>query len=115
MHDGRFYYSRFKPWTHGQRLYSIFNEKYFGHKLPAVLVGFYKMTNCYGVTFKIDKAKYVSHICLNPYFKNYEQQLIQTLLHEMIHVLHNNKYGHGKKFKKEIRRLLLAGAFDSTL
>jgi predicted metal-dependent hydrolase len=115
MGEGKFYFGRFKPWPKGQRLYDGYNKEYFNHRLPVVHVGFYEMKNCYGVTFRVDGAKFVSHICLNPLFKHYEQQLCQTLLHEMIHVLHNNKYGHGKKFKKEIRRLLLLGAFDDTL
>ena len=38
-----------------------------------------------------------------------------TLLHEMCHVKFNNRCGHGPKFKKEKRRLILAGAFDPYL
>ena len=110
-----FYHNRFKPWSKGQRLYDEYNEKYFGYKLPMVHVGFYKMPDCYGVTFKTHGAKFASHICLNPLFIPYEQQLCSTLLHEMIHVSQNNKYGHGKRFKKELRRLIVAGAFDHLL
>lgn len=41
-----------------------------------------------------------------------------TLLHEMVHIVvnDNNKcYGHGPKFKREIRRLMRAGAYDGLL
>jgi hypothetical protein len=42
-----------------------------------------------------------------------------TLLHEMAHMKVNTKFGramkHGKNFKKELRRLMAAGAFDDWL
>ena len=115
MDADKFYPSQFERWEKGEQLYEQYNEEYFNYRLPVVKVGFYKMKNCYGVIFKIHNARFVSHICLNPFFKDYETTLRQTLLHEMVHVLHNNKYGHGPKFKKEIKRLLLLGAFDTTL
>jgi hypothetical protein len=40
-----------------------------------------------------------------------------TLLHEMAHMKVDRKFdramGHGKNFKKEVRRLMAAGAFDN--
>lgn len=107
---------RFKPWAIGQHCYDWYNEEYFDHKLPVVHVGFYRLpANVYGLTAKKDGARYVSHILLNVQFKNWDDTLKQILLHEMIHVKHNNQYGHGKRFQKERRRLILAGAFDALL
>ena len=111
-----FYFGKFKPWKHGQVLYDGYNAFYFGNALPVVYVGFYRMSDdTYGYTFRFRGAKYTTHICLNPKFKGYQTLLAKILLHEMVHVKLNNKYGHGPRFKRELKRLILAGAFDDLL
>ena len=112
----RFYPKRFAPWPDGQGAYDHFNVKYFGGGLPIVYVGLYKMKNyTYGCTIRQHGMKYCSHILLNPYFEKWPDVTKQNILHEMIHVKFRNRHGHGPRFKKEMRRLLLAGAFDDTL
>ena len=114
--DFNFHPGRFKLWKDGCGLYDLYNEVYFGRQLPVVKIGFYKMRqDAYGWTIKLAGAKYVSHILLNPTFRLWPGTLEQILIHEMCHVKLNNVGGHGPKFQKEKRRLILAGAFDDTL
>lgn len=110
---------KFKHDHYLQDAYDFFNEMYFGYKLPMVFVGFYNEKKTrkrqYGSTLTVDKAKYPHYILLNPFFKDWNDICLQTLLHEMVHVSLDNKYEHGPKFKKEMRRLIVAGAFEDFL
>ena len=113
-----FHTKHFQPSKLGEEFYDIYNEMYFGHKLPVVRVGFYthrSEKDCYGFTLRVAGAKHSSYICLNPYFAEWGKTLRATLLHEMVHVKLHNRGGHGKKFKKEMKRLILRGAFDELL
>ena len=112
----RFRYNKFKHHEGVQCFYDDMNKKYFKHQLPLVFVGFYyDRDDSYGATLRLHGAKYCSHIMLNPKFKEWVKATKITLLHEMCHVKLHNKGGHGPKFKKELRRLILAGAFDDLL
>ena len=113
----KFYPKKFTRWELGQRLYDHYNEEYFGNKLPVVHVGFYKpgKSLTMGFTFRTQGARHASHITLNPIFKKFTCVLCATLLHEMIHVKDSCKGGHGPRFKRELRRLILAGAFNELL
>ena len=98
--------------------FAIYNKRYFHGSLPPAYVGFYprrKMGKSFAWTIRPDGFKYATHILLNPYFKTWPDVTKQNILHEMIHVKFRNRHAHGPRFKKEMRRLLLAGAFDDTL
>lgn len=110
-----------------QYLYDSLNCRYFRMKLPSVQAGYYFGPNekqNYGSTIRLLKASYPTYICLNPHFKDWPKTNEATLLHEMCHVkLHTlcaqtgKRPGasHGPQFKAELRRLILAGAFDELL
>lgn len=110
-----------------QYLYDSLNYKYFRLKLPTVQVGYYYGSHerkNYGSTIRLNKASYPNYICLNPLFRDWIKTNEATLLHEMCHVkLHTlcaqtgKRPGasHGPQFKAELRRLILAGAFDELL
>ena len=112
-----FNFKNFESSKMGEEFYDIFNELYFGNKLPTVRVGFFtkKDDTSYGFTLRVKGARFPSYICLNPYFTEWGKTLRATLLHEMVHVKLMNRGGHGPKFKKEMRRLILIGAFDDLL
>lgn len=114
---GDFNPKAFTPHGYAQDFYDWANQKYFKYQLPHVAVGFYKERNMdyYGCSFTPIKAKFVHTVVLNPYFKDWSKVNRITLLHEMVHVKLNGRHGHGPKFKKELRRLILAGAFDDLL
>ena len=116
MANAKFNLNKFEFSPPYQDIYDQYNEIYFGFKLPQVVVGFYKLGALeYGATFTITGAAFVSYICLNSELKKWEGVVRATLLHEMCHVKLNNRGGHGPKFKKELHRLLLKGAFDDCL
>lgn len=102
-----------------QNFYNYANEKFFGYKLPYVRVGWYDWKKpdklCYGVTLSVEGAAFCEYIGINPHFKEWTKVVNTIILHEMCHVKFNNRCGHGPKFKKEKRRLILAGAFDPYL
>lgn len=99
-------------------MYDHFNETYFKCRLPMVRIGFYpgkKMDKSYAWTLWIDGHKHATHILINDVFKEWDYIVQQNILHEMCHVALPQRVSHGPRFKKEKRRLILAGAFDSTL
>jgi hypothetical protein len=103
-----------------QLYYEWVNKTYFRCQLPTVLVGWYKEPSwnkdlIYAVTVTLDGAKFASHILLNPFFKKWTDIIKMNILHEAIHVKMDGRVRHGKKFQREKRRLILAGAFDNHL
>jgi hypothetical protein len=110
--------SDFKRFPDGEDFYDWANETYFGNRLPAMRIGFTKdVGKAYGYTLRPEGAKFPSVIGLNPKLKAWPDTLKITILHEMCHVklMPEGNNGHGKKFKKERRRLRDAGAFDPYL
>src|SRR5271156_6728748 len=108
--------NKFRPCRDAERWYDDCNKKYFGGKCPVVRIGFYDkkaMKNSYAWTVRKEGFKFPSHIVFNPYFYDWVDELKRSLLHEMCHVYLPQGVHHGPKFKKELRRLLLAGAFDN--
>lgn len=105
-----------------QSLYDEFNRDWFDGSLPYVRVGWSvarkDKKRYYGSTLQLHGHKFPYYIQINPVFKNWNDTVCLTLLHEMVHVkfgVRDNENGHGPKFKKEIRRLAQAGAFDKYL
>lgn len=104
-------------------LYKAYNEAYFDGQLnPDVRVRFRKtsrhhalgeysvfMDSLVGSDFKLEHE-----IILDPVLKNLRRFMGIVLLHEMCHVRHPRNQ-HGRKFQQEIRRLQLAGAYDTLL
>lgn len=116
----RFRLDKFRFDAHYQDLFDQYNKKYFKLRLPQVVVGFYEFNkkdrdNIYGATLSTIGAKYPSYIVLNPVFENWPPTLRMTLLHEMIHVKLLNTGAHGKRFLKELDRLVEARAFNNCL
>lgn len=113
----------FKPSKRLKNWYRKYNKVYFDNKLPDhVEIGLNELENAYGtLAFSIwteedDGLEHnVLQIHIDPRMHAGDEQLHATLLHEMIHVkLLPNKF-HGKKFKNELRLLMLKGAFDDLL
>ena len=113
------YLTRFKFDEDLQNFYNYANEEFFNYRLPYVRLGWYNFKKsdvlCYGVTFTAANAAFCEYIGIHPHFKEWTKTAHNIILHEMIHVKFNNRGGHGPKFKKELRRLLLKGAFDDCL
>ena len=110
----KFKYKNFIPCRAAERTYDYYNKKYFNGQLPTVHVGFYKGMEDYAWTIRLHGNKFATFICINQHFEMWSKVVDQNILHEMIHVkVFDN--GHGKKFQKEKRRLLFAGAFDDLL
>ena len=108
----------FKRSQWAEEWFTVYNKRYFHSALPPAYVGFYPqnmMKDSFAWTIRPDGFKYATHILLNPYFREWKDILKQNILHEMVHVKFRNRHAHGPKFKKEMRRLMLAGAFDNTL
>jgi predicted metal-dependent hydrolase len=101
--------------------YHKYNRLYFKDRLLPNIEVYYapmpsaKGTFRYGVT-GISKCNRAMYIALNNKLKMLGQDIsLITLLHEMVHSAFPQDCNHGKKFKKETRRLLLAGAYDDLL
>lgn len=116
-------------------VYSYLNHKYFKSKLPRLEIKFIHLKGFrLGRTYfeilcsckRCDKLriKYGPHIKNNhlPRFIEIDKRLSRgkgspelsyaVLLHEMAHVSVGGKHQHGPKFRKEMKRLLRAGAGD---
>lgn len=102
-----------------KRLYREYNRRYFAGKLPNIWIIFGQArewrasklgkTTC-AATFYEDGIPIGIAI---RYYKHKGVQYVKTdLLHEMIHVS-KPRANHGPAFKKELRRLMDAGAFDN--
>ena len=110
--------------TYLKRLYNSYNKQFFGGKLPDILVGYattkqfqrhrVKKGTCAFTSFDDDTHTKPTAIVIH-YFPGKSTLYIKAdLLHEMIHVS-KSRAEHGNVFKKERRRILLAGAFDNIL
>ena len=95
------------PFTRG--LYYLFNRKFFNNSLPAEPV--IKFTNskklagsCYYYKHKIHLSNIVIPLADSPYLF-----FLETLLHEMVHLLeychYGQKPGHGKIFQAHARNI----------
>jgi hypothetical protein len=96
-----------------QGAYREYNKKYFKGKLPKVIIKYKKLNdNVAGRTFfGYGEDWPAQEIHLSKRLSYYEKCTVQTLLHEMIHISIGGKYKHGSRFKKELKRLIKAGAF----
>lgn len=101
-----------------KKLYREYNRKFFGNTLPKIWLIFGQArewkkarlgkTTCAATFFEGGKPIGIAI----RYYKHKGSQYCKTdLLHEMCHVA-RPRAGHGPAFKEEIRRLMLAGAFD---
>lgn len=92
-----------------KELYKEFNERYFNNKLDnnVIVEWSNKMTriagNCRTRKFK-DGTKEVRVALSIPYHKRFTNEIVDTLVHEMVHVRHPND-GHGAKFLSECKRI----------
>jgi hypothetical protein len=95
-------------------LYQELNQKYFDGKCPAIEIFFQRMASkTMGHTRTLNGKKAVL-IAINSRYKGHERIVEETLLHEMVHAAHPT-WDHGANFRRETRRLILAGALDDIL
>lgn len=105
-----------------QDAFKKYNRKYFGGKLSKdTQVKFQKIaqlgrTNTYRVVFRGGKdadEPPVAYIHISEWCRKSRAVSLCTLLHEMCHVATlDEKALHGKRFYKELRRVMRAGGFD---
>lgn len=96
-------------------MYQILNRRYFDDELPTIIVGWSRQLRgrVYGLTAtRKPRGQSTPIIMINSTLRKFHDFACLVLLHEMIHVKFIEKNGHGKYFKKERRRLAIAGAFD---
>lgn len=103
-----------------EHIYDQFNGKYFNGSLPKIKVGYSRhIHHNYGMTLVSSLGKPLI-ILINREHRSWINLSCATLLHEMIHVKLTSKFGlkglgHGRRFKREKRRLLRIGAFTEYL
>lgn len=97
-------------------LYHEYNQKYFKGQLKNLEVYFErtkKRRYGYASITEHDGAQYIA---INGRLKNWAEVAMMALLHECIHVrFPYEKEDHGEAFKKEKRRLIVAGALDDLI
>jgi len=104
-------------------MYHEFNEKYFGGRCPNIEVYTEDLSKTkvdrekerYGYTAISCKTNRVKFIALNSRIAKWKDASLITLLHEMVHARYPRSEDHGPLFKKERRRLIVAGAFDELI
>jgi SprT-like family len=108
----------FKPSSRLQTIYRTYNRKYFDGELPDIQVGFNELDGLYATlavsvwTSEEDGLEHTMlQIHVDPAKHFGAEQLRATVLHEMAHVKCLPDRHHGKKFKEEMTRLFLRGAF----
>lgn len=90
-------------------LYIELNERYFDNQLPTDIKVEWsnRMTASAGLCYhkRTPKGNEPIRVALSvPYHKRFINEIVDTLAHEMVHVLHPND-GHGSKFKAECNRI----------
>lgn len=92
-------------------MYNKFNRKIFNNKLPKDVCVYWtkRMTSCAGIcSYKRNRftGEYVEFsIGLStPYHEKFPNEIEDTLVHEMIHILYPNQ-SHGYAFKSEMGRI----------
>ena len=100
-----------------RRLFTTYNRKYFGNKLPKYKVVFSNYLVRVNLFGDCDVKKHRIRIASDINRKRWNVITKETLLHEMCHAKckHNASQGedewHGPKFEKEMLRLAKKGAF----
>jgi len=97
-----------------KKYYNDFNTKYFDGELPDIPMGFVNSRTAGGwVSASLNtrtRVITIKKLVISKYFKRDEENFIQIMLHEMIHVWmhHNNKMErdhHGLMFKEKKREI----------
>lgn len=91
--------------------YGRYNNLYFGGKLQKIRFGFNSRNTELGSVLHSNPPI----LFINNKLRWSRTLSKTTLLHEMIHVKLGHGPGHNKEFRKELRRLILKGAFDNLL
>ncbi len=96
-----------------KRAYRKYNYKYFDGQLPnppEVKILWAEMGN------QLMGYQLEDEIVLSRKYHRHDSLWRATLLHEMCHISTiDEKNEHGPKFRKELRRIIIAGAFDDLL
>lgn len=104
-----------------KRYFNHYNRKHFNSELPTdtVLVWEPTTNDRTAETEKLPDGKFKIRLC--PSISGLPKHAKVDLLHEMAHVKRglngstNAFQSHGKAYKAELRRLMLAGAYDELL
>jgi len=106
-----------------KRLYRYYNRKFFGNKLPNIIVGFsspadlvkkgHGKKTCAVTLFDDNDAP--EAILIKRYPHKHWSYIKLDLLHELCHVALPASVNHGPRFKSEMKRLERAGAFRKLL
>ena len=101
------------PLTNGelQDIFKFYNRTYWDGRLPTVLVVWTGLENRYGETDMLPDGRYVIRLDAT---KNREGNVARTtILHEMCHVrTWGEDAQHGPRWRAELHRIMLEGAFD---
>ena len=107
-----------------KKLYNQYNKKYFGGKLPDIVVGWatteqfvehrIAKRTCAFTSLDQEKPTRPTAIVIHRSENKSMLHVKTDLLHEMVHVAHM-RADHGPVFKAEIRRLVNEGAYDGIL
>lgn len=93
--------------------YKRYNKKYFGGKLPDINIRFGETHRKFVIAETIFLGGHPSSIVIYRKFKRWDKIVLQSLLHEMVHVSLPVKIVHGPKFEAEMQRLAKLGAFKN--
>ena len=103
---------------HANTVFDIANRKYFGNRLPKIHVRWtFDLPEDHAGIYMYPGKGQPGVILLNADFKTIEVLWIATLLHEMVHLeLRDRRIkDHGYIFRRRMRELVMAGAFDDLL
>ena len=102
-----------------QRWYAVYNHRYFRNRLPDIPVIFKRGPIKYaGRTYgcMVDGKEVMAGIVIGEHLRRLDCFALLSLLHECVHVkVGRTRPVHGKSFKRERRRIILAGALDDLL
>jgi hypothetical protein len=105
-----------------KRLYRQYNKKYFGNKLPKILVAFatpkeFLKGGLGKKTLAVTLFKHEAPVAIyiRRELDKHWSYIKLDLLHEMAHVALPASVNHGPRFKAEMLRLEKAGAFRKLL
>lgn len=92
--------------------YGRYNRLYFGGKLPRCRIGLMTSLEDCAEVYANQSPPVMN---LNRRILWSARQVQVALLHEMTHLKIRDELGHGRRFVRELHRLMRAGAYDGLL
>jgi hypothetical protein len=93
-------------------MYLDFNRRYFGNRLPKDMPVYFDDIDCLGHTAVAKQTFRPEYIRISKRLRFSNRMSAMTLFHEMCHVETPKYRGHGPWFRKRMKQLAKAGAFD---